>query len=122
LPSTSIVEGRSVAPRTSRTVNCNGRPTCCAARPTPLLAYMVSNMSAMSFLISGVIFSSRAPFWRRAGWPYLTISRSMALGRGCGGGLHFGGFLHEGGNLGDGRALAGAHIVAAGGDAGEQAH
>src|SRR5262245_18127563 len=57
------------------TVSCFATATCCAARPPPWLASIVSNMSAMSFLISGVTLSMRSPFLRRTGWPYLTISK-----------------------------------------------
>ncbi len=67
--------GESVTPRRSRTVTSSAKPTCCAARPIPLCAYMVSNMSAMSFLIEGVTASTRAPFWRKTGVPNLTTAR-----------------------------------------------
>src|SRR5437773_8496685 len=85
LPCNSKVEGRSVAPRTSITVSCSAWPTCCAARPTPAAAYIVSSKSSINCLIGGVIFSMRAPLCRRAGWPYLRIGKTISSdeGRGC---------------------------------------
>ena len=42
------------------TVSCSATPTCCAARPMPLFAYMVSSMSAINCFISGVTADARA--------------------------------------------------------------
>ena len=70
-------DGRSLTPRTSITVSWRAYPTCCAASPTPRSSRMVSNMSAISRLISGVTASMRAPFLRRTGSPYWTTGRDM---------------------------------------------
>src|SRR6185436_17607330 len=109
----AMVEGRSVTPRTSRTVSWRAWPICWAARPTPLWAYMVSNMSATSCLIAGVMLSTRSPFLRRTGVPYLTTSRIILS--------LFGPIAKQAGEVVDRRALRGANVEAAGGHAGEEA-
>ena len=79
LPSSSRVDGRSFMPRTSRTVSRKACPICWAARPTPAASYIVSNMSAMSWEISGVMDSMYAPFCRNTGWPNLTMGRIIEV-------------------------------------------
>src|SRR3954471_13013891 len=119
LPSSSKVEGRSLsAPVTSITVNCRSRPICWAARPTPCASCMVSNISWISFSISGVIFSMRFPFWRSTGSPYLLIFRTMAQLFRFLTGHPIPQHLHQ---VVNGRALCRLHIRAAGCDANENA-
>src|SRR5439155_23817067 len=85
LPFYSRVEVQYLSPRTSMHVSCSAWPNCCAARHTNAAAYIVSRKSSINCLIGGVIFSMRAPFFRRAGWPYLRIGKTISSdeGRGC---------------------------------------
>ena len=66
--------GRSSVCETSSTVSCNAAPTCCAARPTPLAACIVSSMSGGKFADMIVHFLHSFPF-ERAGLGH-RISRS----------------------------------------------
>src|SRR5439155_19048736 len=52
------------------------------ARPTPAAAHIVSSKSSINCLIGAVIFSMRAPFCRRAGWPYLRIGKTISSEKG----------------------------------------
>src|SRR5713101_2138871 len=108
-PPISRVEGRSFTDRTSMTVSWSAWPTCWAARPTPAAAYIVSSMFAINASISGVIFSTRSPFWRKAGWPYLTIG--SIINRPVSERLR---------QLIDAGAVAGSDVKAAGADAHQQ--
>src|SRR5260221_7523199 len=67
-------------------------------------------MFAINSWISGVIFSMRSPFWRKAGWPYLTIGRIISRPG-----------SERLRQLIDAGAVAGSDVKAAGADAHQQA-
>src|SRR6185503_6639305 len=79
----------------------------------PDAACIVSNISSINFVISGVMRSIRAPFWRRTGSPYLRMGRIMR----CRGALsHLGPLAHQPGEVLDTRALCGANVIPAAAD------
>src|SRR5688572_21131456 len=78
---------------------------------------MVSNMSAISCSISGVILAMRVPFWRKAGCPYFTTGNFIpdipTLARWP--------VAHQPGQILDARAETCFDIIAAGRNACEKA-
>jgi len=81
LISTSLSSGLSPAEQSMTVSRCE-RPTCGAAKPTPLASYMVSNMSLINSRNSGVSKSvTRAASDSRTGSPYLTIGRIIGSKR-----------------------------------------
>ena len=80
-PSIDIVLGRSSIWCTSMTASCSGTPTCCAARPTPFAAAIVSSMSAASCRSSSSTWVIAAPRWRSTGRHTSRFRRTIKRGR-----------------------------------------